>query len=180
MSLADADLIARVLLDDDRHAFAQLVRTHQGATRAFLRRLTGGDAALADDLAQETFLRAYRALGSYKGTARFQSWLYGIAYRLFISSTRKKTEPVLDGDSPPETAGPARDGTLSGDLERALRQLSVDERAVIELCFHHDHTHEEASAVLGMPLGTVKTHVARGKTKLRALLQDWKEADAHA
>ena len=67
MELKDTDLIARVLADDDRHAFAELLRRHQSMLRGFLRRLTGGDDALADDLAQEACIAAYRNLAKYSG-----------------------------------------------------------------------------------------------------------------
>src|ERR1035438_5183166 len=71
-------LIARVLAYDDRHAFSELVRQHQSAVRGFLRRLTGGRHALADDLAQETFIEAYRNLGRFHGESAFAAWLFGI------------------------------------------------------------------------------------------------------
>ena len=79
MSLTDADLVARVLLDDDHHAFSELVRRHQSAVRGLLRNLTRTDAALADDLAQETFLKAFKHIGSFRGEAKFSTWLYRIA-----------------------------------------------------------------------------------------------------
>ena len=72
-------LIARVVVQDDRHAFAELVRRHQSAVRATLRRLTAGNHALADDLAQETFVLACRNLKSFRQEARFSTWLFRIA-----------------------------------------------------------------------------------------------------
>jgi len=71
----DRALVARVLLTDDRRAFEQLVRRHQGMVRAQLVRLLQGDRARADDLAQETFLLAWRKLGQFRGDARFSTWL---------------------------------------------------------------------------------------------------------
>ena len=70
MPLTDADLVARVLLDDDHHAFAELVRNHQSSVRGLLRQLARSDVALADDLAQETFLSAYKNLRSFRGEAK--------------------------------------------------------------------------------------------------------------
>jgi len=69
----DAPLIARVVANDDRHAFATLVRRHQSAVRGFLLRLCCGDGALADDVAQETFLRAYQRIGTYDDTGARKS-----------------------------------------------------------------------------------------------------------
>src|SRR5262245_5424028 len=90
MSFTDRELIARVVADDDRNAFAELVRRNQSAVRGLLRKLTAGDHGRADDLAQETFLRAYRGLGTYRGDTRLTSWLFGIAYRAFLSDQRAR------------------------------------------------------------------------------------------
>ena len=94
MPLNDADLVARVLLDDDHHAFAELVRNHQSAVRGLLRQLTRTDLALADDLAQETFLRAYKNIRSFRGERSFSTWLYRIAYNCFREEARKRKELV--------------------------------------------------------------------------------------
>src|ERR1043166_9913503 len=90
--LSDAQLIARCVVEDDRHAFAELVRRHQSAVRACLRKLTSGNAALADDLAQETFLLAYRNLKSFRQEAKFSTWLYRIAYNAFLAAARTTKE----------------------------------------------------------------------------------------
>src|SRR5947207_15593251 len=97
-AVSDAQLIARVLVQDDRHAFGELVRRHQSVVRATLRKLTGGNHALADDLAQETFLLAYRNLRSFRQEAKFSTWLYRIAYNAFLAEARKRKEELL-GDA---------------------------------------------------------------------------------
>jgi RNA polymerase sigma factor (sigma-70 family) len=178
--VSDTALIARVVVSDDRHAFGELVRRHQSAVRATLRKLTGGNTALADDLAQETFLLAYRNLKSFRQEARFSTWLYRIAYNAFLADARKMKELPLpeDADSlaPANTAegqGVARSAALSIDLERAMAILSDAERAAIVQCYHNDLTHEEAAEVLGCPIGTVKTHILRAKEKLRTRLGAW-------
>lgn len=183
MSLTDLDLIARARLDDDRHAFGELVRRHQSAVRGFLRRLTGGQHALADDLAQETFLSAHRDLARYRGEAPFASWLLGIAYNHFRSTRRRERETVEWTGEIPATAlaagheavaAPATGAVeLRQDLAAALQRLSRDECAALHLCYAEGLTHEEAAATLGCPLGTVKTHVLRAKEKLRHLLRAW-------
>lgn len=183
MSLSDTDLIARVLAEDDRHAFGELARQHQSAVRGFLRRLSGGQHALADDLAQETFLAAYRDLARFRGGSAFSTWLLGIAYNQFRSSRRREratvewTGEVAAAEALPgyESTAPAATATvdLQQDLASALAQLTPDERATIHLCYSEGLTHEEASGVLGSPLGTVKTHVLRAKEKLRRLLHAW-------
>jgi len=180
--VSDAALIARVVVSDDRHAFGELVRRHQSAVRATLRKLTGGNVALADDLAQETFLLAYRNLKSFRQEARFSTWLYRIAYNAFLANARKSKEVQLPEDmdaddfepaSNEHPAGGERSSTLSIDLERAMTVLSEAERAAIVQCYHNDLTHEEAAVVLGCPVGTVKTNILRAKEKLRARLGAW-------
>ena len=180
--VGDAQLIARVLVQDDRHAFGELVRRHQSAVRASLRKLTGGNHALADDLAQETFLLAYRNLKSFRQEAKFSTWLYRIAYNAFLADARKTKELALPEDADldeltttadAEPAPVARAATLKIDLERAMACLSEAERAAIVQCYHNDLSHEEAALVLGWPVGTVKTHVLRAKQKLKARLGAW-------
>lgn len=180
-AVSDAQLIARVLVQDDRHAFGELVRRHQSAVRAGLRRLTAGNHALADDLAQETFLLAYRNLRSFRQEAKFSTWLYRIAYNAFLADTRKTKELPLPDDQDAEdvaasddtTVPLARAAALSIDLQRAMAVLSDAERAAIVQCYHNDLSHEEAAFVLGCPVGTVKTHILRAKQKLKARLGAW-------
>jgi RNA polymerase sigma-70 factor, ECF subfamily len=181
-TVSDGQLIARVLVQDDRHAFGELVRRHQSAVRATLRRLTGGNHALADDLAQDTFLLAYRNLKSFRQEAKFSTWLYRIAYNAFLADARKMKELPLpaaaDGADFASTADGgtlpvARGAALSVDLARAMAVLSDAERAAIVQCYHNDLSHEEAAYVLGCPVGTVKTHVLRAKQKLKARLGGW-------
>jgi RNA polymerase sigma-70 factor, ECF subfamily len=180
-AVSDAQLIARVLVQDDRHAFGELVRRHQSAVRACLRKLTAGNHALADDLAQETFLLAYRNLKSFRQEAKFSTWLYRIAYNAFLGDMRKTKELQLPDDEnaddvamSDDTATPvAREVALSIDLQRAMAVLSDAERAAIVQCYHNDLSHEEAAFVLGCPVGTVKTHILRAKQKLKARLGAW-------
>src|ERR1044072_1157525 len=86
---SDEPLIARAVVHHDRPAFGELVRRHQSAVRSTWRRLTGGNIAQADDLAQETFLLAYRNLKSFRQEAKFSTWLYRIAYNGILADARK-------------------------------------------------------------------------------------------
>ena len=170
--MEDAPLIARVVAEDDHHAFATLVRKHQGSVRAFLLRLCCGDRALADDIAQEVFLHAYRRIRSYRSEGGFASWLLAIAYRAFLSEKRKRRWSAEDLRDDLERAGPATPagGVAADDLARAMRHLREAERACLSLCYQWGLTHEETAGLLELPVGTVKTHIARGKEKLRARL----------
>ena len=185
--VSDAQLIARCIVGDDRHAFAELVKRHQSAVRACLRKLTAGNHALADDLAQDTFVLAWRNLKSFRQEARFSTWLYRIATNCWLAQARKRHEELLgdrdpavgDDDGDPAGTDHSWDGdhaagtTKKIDLERAMEQLSEGERAAIVQCYHNDLSHEEAAYVLGCPVGTVKTHVLRGKQKLKRALAAW-------
>jgi RNA polymerase sigma factor (sigma-70 family) len=185
--ITDVELIARVVVKDDRNAFSELVRRHQSAVRTTLRRLAAGNYALADDLAQETFMLAYRNLGSFRQEAQFSTWLFRIATNAFLAHARKRNEVLLgdrdqdvgsDEDDVPgdaESAAPdhTRAASLRIDLDRALAVLSESERAAIVQCYHNDLSHEEAAVVLNCPVGTVKTHILRAKQKLKARLKAW-------
>ena len=183
MSVTDADLIALVLASEDQHAFAELVRRYQSPVRAFLARMTRGDTHLADDLAQETFVKAWKKLDTYRGGSKFATWLFGIAVNEFRTVARQRKELALeeiDGVAPEgnESAGDSR-SQLRLDLTEALERLHSGERAAIVLCCQNGLTHEEAARVLDCPLGTVKTNVMRGKEKLRRWLlgyQDYEPA----
>ena len=185
-TVTDAQLIARVVVQDDRHAFSELVRRHQSAVRATLRRLTSGNHALADDLAQDTFMLAYRNLKSFRQEAQFSTWLYRIATNAYLADARKRKEELLgdrDGDvagdeddaadAVPTSGDHARGAALKLDMERALAILSEGERAAIVQCYHNDLSHEEAAYVLNCPVGTVKTHILRAKKKLASQLAAW-------
>lgn len=170
--MEDARLIARILAADDRHAFATLVRRHQSCVRAFLLRLCCGDGALADDVAQEVFLHAYRRIATYRSEGSFASWLLAIAYRAFASEKRKRRWSAEELREPPEAvrAGAQGAAAVAEDVARAMRHLRDPERACLSLCYQWGMTHEEAASALGFPVGTVKTHIARAKDKLRERL----------
>ena len=178
MGPSDPELIARVVADDDRHAFAQLIRRHQSAVRSLLRRLTCGDGARADDLAQEAFLRAYRGLGGFRGGARFSSWLYRIAYNVFLSDSGRG--PSGWWPTAAAAAGTTTPPGLRHDLDQGLRTLSEPERLAVVLSYKEGATHEEIASVLGCPLGTAKSHVLRGRQRLREYLSDWSDGGRNA
>ena len=175
MELTDADLVARVLVEEDQHAFGELVKRHQSAVRGLLRQLTRTDVALADDLAQEAFLRAYKNIRSFRGEARFSTWLYRIAYNCFREEARRRKEFVgidetqLEGERDEQVVDPG----LRHDLMHALSLLPLQERFAIILCCQNGLSHDEAARVLDIPLGTVKTNVLRGREKLKRTLAAW-------
>jgi RNA polymerase sigma factor (sigma-70 family) len=171
---ADAALIALVVHDDDRSAFAALVNRHQVGVRTLLTRLCAGDRAQADDLAQETFLRVYRRLITFDRRARFTTWLYRVTYNVFLDHTaRRRAESSGEGvSSSQDTPSPAlADQVLARhDLARAFAAITPAERAALTLAYAAGCAHPEIAQVLDCPLGTVKTLIARGKEKLRQAL----------
>ena len=152
-------------------AFAALVARHQQAVRGFLRRLSGTHAD-ADDLAQETFITAWSRIGSFRRGESLRVWLCGMAYRKWLthrrSEGRRRSRETESVDGRPETSGPEGDARL--DAARILAALPADQRAAVALCLAAEFSHAEAAAALGLPLGTVKSHVARGRAKLIELL----------
>jgi RNA polymerase sigma-70 factor (ECF subfamily) len=138
------------------------VRRHERRVRAFLARLTRGEGS--DDLAQETFLKAWRVASSFRGDGSYEGWLLRIAWRQFLSSRRKRREEPVEG---PDQADPdVGDGNMRIDVERALGRLPARERAAAALCFGEGCSHSEAAAILELPLGTLKSIVARARIEL--------------
>ena len=170
--LQEDRLVARAAAGD-RAAFTALVQAHQGYLRKLLGRVCRGDQGRADDLAQEAFVRAWRALPKFRGESRFRTWLTRLAYSAL--SAERPALPSVD-DAPPELGAhsdfaPGADWRI--DLDRAMAELSEAQRHALLLCYGADLSHAEAAQVLGWPLGTVKTQVLRAKAKLRAQLQAW-------
>ena len=174
--MTDPELIARVVVSDDHAAFGELVRRHQSAVRHFLRHVARGDAALADDLAQETFLQAYRGLARFQGHSRFSTWLLGIAHNHWRNARRRfhpvPVEPEHLAALEP-VPSPALLSDLKHDLTQALDVLGAEERMTLHLHYQQGLSHSEIADVLACPLGTVKTNLNRGKEKLRPLLASW-------
>ena len=143
--------------------------------RAQLRRLVHGNHAEADDLAQETFLLAWRKLHQFRGEARFSTWLYRIAYSCFLQARRRRASTVedIDGDARDQQTSPHDAAEVRLDVGRAMRRLSEPEQIVLLHVVQLGLSDDEAAYVLAMPLGTVKSHARRGKAKLRELLADW-------
>src|SRR5687768_7881888 len=125
MSDSDTALVARVIANDDRGAFELLVRRHQSAVRNFLRRLARNDAERANDLAQETFIKMYQGLPSYRGTAKLSTWLFRIAYHVFLNDQRGRlvSEEFSDDEHGAVTDTAAAAATAL-DVDRALGRLS--------------------------------------------------------
>jgi RNA polymerase sigma factor (sigma-70 family) len=173
--MSESDWLAREAAAGDAAAFGVLVRQHQGKLRGFLLRMTRGNHALADDLAQETFLEAFRKIAQF-GTGSFFGWLCAIAYSRYLMEARKrKLESLDEADEMPDDAPDPETASLTRlDLEQALARLVPAQRAALTLCFALGFSHEEAATSLNLPLGTLKSHVNRGREKLAGMLAAWR------
>ncbi len=170
----EAALLQRAM-HHDHAAYAALVLHHQGRVRGFLRRLCR-DHAQADDLAQECFLLAWRKLPDLREHSRLGAWLFSIAYRCFLQALRNhERQEAVTGEyallsACEESAEAQVDSLQQRELERAMLQLHPQEAAAISLHFTLGHSHSEIADILRLPLGTVKSLIARGLPKLRELL----------
>ncbi len=170
----DETLAASAAAFRDQAAFGELVRRHQGRIRGYLVRVSGSPA-LADDLAQETFIRAWDRLGSYRGSGQFGGWLMKIAHNEFLQSLRRSARDRRLSDAlEHEAAAPELPSTLGGrqdagvtDLPRFLSVLSEEERSVLILSYAYGYSPGEIVEVTGLPLGTVKSHIHRGRARVR-------------
>ncbi len=156
----------------DHQAFGRLYDRHAAIVLSLCRR---NCAPEADDAAQETFLRAYQRIGSYRSEGGFHSWLFTIAYRAFASEKRKRHWSAEELQEVPEVDHPGvcDPDAAAEDIARAMRHLREPERACISLCYQWGMSHQEAAIALSYPVGTVKTHISRGKEKLRAHLSSY-------
>jgi RNA polymerase sigma factor (sigma-70 family) len=166
----EADLVAKARAGS-APAFGRLVDQNQQAGRAFLRRVCV-DHDEADDLAQEAFLTAWSTLDRLRDGVRFRTWLCGIAWRKAQTHQRGRARSASRDRQWLDT----RDATFAAGGEdraivaKAMAGLPVEQRAAVALCLAGDWSHAEAADALGVPLGTVKSHVTRGRAKLLELL----------
>jgi RNA polymerase sigma factor (sigma-70 family) len=154
----------------DRAAFQLLVLRHEGRLRAFLARAAGCDA---DDLAQEAFVRAWQRAGDYRGQGSYAAWIMGIGWRLFLDQRRtaKRREGLAGADDDaPTSTDPRGASDAAIDADRLLAALSPQERAALTLCFGHGWSHGEAAEIMGVPLGTLKSLVLRGRAKAQKVI----------
>lgn len=167
---SEASLVVLAQYGEDA-AFEELVRRRQGAVRGLLRRLSG-NASLGDDLAQEAFLQAWKGLARLRTPNAFGSWLRQISLNVWLAHARRSRIPldVLDDTDVAGEEG-MTNPILRIDLETALARLRPPERLCVVLAHAEGMTHAEIAQDTGLPLGTVKSHLARAAAKLRKWLK---------
>ena len=150
----------------DRSAFAELVTRRQTWIRNLMRRCSG-DATLADDLAQQVFMQAWKAIRQLHDAERFGPWLKRLAINTWLQHKRRN-DPLRTADEHDDADSTHKDHhDIAVDLDRALATLADDVRLCIVLSYHERMTHAEIESLTRMPLGTIKSHIRRGTKKLQ-------------
>lgn len=185
--LNDISLVTQVAVFRNKKAFDQLVRKYQSPVRRFFLNQTLGNEQLSDDLAQETFIKAYVNITKFRGLSSFSTWLMRIAYNVFYDHKRSsKREECgvrsVEGEggydpqrnlqseySPSSLQTPP--STLKMDIHQALAQLKPDERVCITLQLIDGYPIGEISKITGIAENTVKSHLKRGKEKMANYLR---------
>lgn len=171
--LNDISLVAQVVVLKKTKAFDVLVKKYQSPIRRFFLNLTLGDGELSDDLAQETFIKAYTNLSSFKNLSSFSTWLYRIAYNIFYDYIRSRKESVDVDAREIDNAYHIEQENVGQriDIYESLKTLKEMERTCVTLFYMEDISIEKIAGILNCPQGTVKSHLARAKDKLSGYLK---------
>jgi RNA polymerase sigma-70 factor (ECF subfamily) len=177
--LNDIALVTQVAVFHNKEAFDQLVRKYQSPVRRFFLNQTLGDEPLSDDLAQETFIKAYVNITKFRGLSSFSTWLFRIAYNVHYDYRRKQSAELattIDGEQAGRATANAQSYTLNSslkmDLYKALSLLKDEERTCITLQLIDGQPIDKISDITGIPQNTVKSHLKRGKEKLASYLKE--------
>ncbi len=192
-TLTDQEVVLLARGGQER-AYRELVRRYERPIFSLLYRMVR-DRELAEDLSQETFVKALNAIESYRPEYKFSSWLFKIANNAAIDHLRRRELDTLSLEGSPHAVTPdAMEATalqigdraenpldiveakeLGGEIERAIAQLRPEYRACILLRHVDGRAYEEIAEMLDLPLGTVKTYIHRARNELRRLLAHLKE-----
>jgi RNA polymerase sigma-70 factor (ECF subfamily) len=178
--LNDFALISRFLVTGDERCFTTLVERHRPEIRRFFLAQTLGDEALSDDLTQDTFVRVWQRLGSFRQAAQFSTWLRRIAYNLWLDHLKSAPEaPVplheatssgqadlLDDDGPPEAAVPAE------RLLAVLPLLPAGERICLTMFYLEDLSVKDIARITSFTSTAIRTYLHRGRKRLRTMLKN--------
>ena len=170
--LSDISLVTQVAVFRNKKAFDQLVRKYQSPVRRFFLNQTLGDEQLSDDLAQETFIKAYMNITKFRGISSFSTWLMRIAYNVFYDEVRSRKQTEDIDDSPAvRHASASGDSNLKMDIYKALALLKSEERTCITMQLIDGYPIDQISKITGIAENTVKSHLKRGKDKMANYLK---------
>lgn len=167
-----AELVSQAI-DGDHRAYESLYRLHRDRIYGLLWRLSGGQHALAEDLLQESFVRAWQKLGTFRGDSQFGTWIHRLAVNVALSDRRTRLKRVAKevemDDVVDRTAVGARDVTAdkSADLERLIAGLPERARTVLVLYDIEGYQHSEIANMTGMAVGSSKAQLHRARKILR-------------
>ncbi|WP_199624745.1 RNA polymerase sigma factor [Paenibacillus alkalitolerans] len=189
MPVSDEQLVERIVRGEDTGLFRDLVERYQSYVFTFMYRSIG-DRGAAEDLAQETFIALYRSLGSFRGDAKFSTWLYRVAANVLHDELRRRKRrrfPLLWGmkgrsEMPAEEAAERDEGPETSVIRSEEREtlaslfvrLPEKYRAILTLYYFNRLTAADIAAVTGLPVKTVETRLARGRQRLKQL---WTEEE---
>ncbi len=160
-------------------AFESLYRIYRPRLARFLRRLTR-HPQLAEELLNDTMFTVWHKAGTYNGQSKVSTWIFSIAYRKALKAYKRLDDPVCaDPDAEPSSAAPERELLqleLSARVNSAMRTLSDEHRAVVELTYFQGFGYPEIAAIVRCPLGTVKTRMFHARRKLVRLLAAERES----
>ena len=171
--LNEISLITQAVVLKNTKAFEQLVQKYQSSIRRFFLHLTCGDSSLSDDLAQDTFIKAYTNLASFQNLSSFSTWLYRIAYNVFYDYIRSHKETADLDTREVDTIHCTIQENIGQkmDIYQALKTLKEMERTCITLFYMEDVSVDKIAGIMEIPTGTVKSHLSRGKEKLAVFLK---------
>lgn len=179
MEVDDRDVIERCRAGDD-NAFAELVDRYKDLVYGLIYRMVA-DRTLAEDLAQDVFLKVHRGIPYFRGEARLSTWIFRIVQNVCVQArSRRRADEPLDGPSRPDAPARefgARDEAFAAmetrdRLTKALAQLPENYRMLVVAHYLRGVQYEALAEALNLPLGTVKTHLYRAKRRLRELLEE--------
>ena len=168
---ADSLVIALAAAGDDT-AFTEVLRRRQARVRKFMYHLCR-DAALGDDLAQQVFVTAWRSLKQLRSAVAFDGWLKRIMVTTWLEEARRRKLHATTEVDLADLAVRHDDAAVRMDLDTALAMLPTDMRLCVVLAYSEGLSHPEIVSLAGLPLGTVKSHIARGAARLREILADY-------
>lgn len=171
---APDSLVIALACAGDGSAFAEVMQRRHARVRKFMYHLCR-NSAQGDDLAQQVFLTAWRSMAQLRAAAAFDGWLKRIMVTTWLDEVRRGRLSTTSEIDPADVAVHHDSTAVRMDLDAALATLPPDMRLCVVLAYNEGLSHPEIVTLSGLPLGTVKSHIARGAARLREILADYGE-----